>query len=90
MRSSVGYVPSYTNTAFKPETPLRPFVEKTIIDPIPIRPRPFMDETVVSMETQMKIETLVRERDAFKEEADIERSKNIELEKEFVVLRELI
>ena len=37
-----------------------------------------------------QIETLSRERDAYKMEAEVERTKNIELEKEFHVLRDLI
>lgn len=37
-----------------------------------------------------EIETLKIERDAFKQEADLERAKNQELEEEFHVLRNLI
>ena len=55
---------------------------RSFIEPIPIRPS--TDEMV------LKIETLQRERDQFKLEAELERNKNIELEKEFIVLRELI
>lgn len=72
-------MPSFPNTAFKVDSPPRTFME-----PIPIRPQPHADEMI------MKIETLQRERDLYKNEAEIERNKNIELEKEFHVLRELI
>ena len=53
----------------------------------PLAPPTAMPHTA---EMLAQIETLQRERDAFKMEAEIERSKNIELEKELHVLRDLI
>ena len=54
------------------------------MEPILVRPQPYIDDML------FKIETLQRERDTYKNEAELERSKNVELEKEFHVLRELI
>ena len=75
-------MPPYPQSAFKADSPPRPFLGRSFIEPIPIRPS--TDEMV------LKIETLQRERDQFKLESELERNKNIELEKEFIVLRELI
>ena len=46
LRSSGGYVPSYPQTAFKPETPSRTFME-----PIPMRPSPHADDMILKIET---------------------------------------